>query len=352
MGRLEKARRFLAKAGAGCAVLKDESSIRYLCGFSGDSSLLFFDERRAVLITDGRYTQQAQKELRQAEVLEYKNSLWQAVAGLVQAAGDVVFDGDAFTYNEHCALAAALGPGRRLCSIDLEPIRQIKEPEEIVFLRQAAAIEDEALQKLLKELRPGLSERQVAAKLEYHLAELGSEKPSFDTIAVSGPRSALPHGRPTERVLEAGEFLTLDFGAVRGGYHGDITRTFVIGKASPWQKEVYASVLAAQKKGIEAARAGRCGKEVDGEVRGLLTAAGYGAYFNHGTGHGAGLKIHELPHINSRGDTPLAAGMVFSVEPGLYFPGRGGLRIEDSVLLTERGAEPLTKFTKELIEVT
>ncbi len=352
MSRLERALGVLEKAGASCAILQDESSIRYLCGFSGDSSLLYLDRERLVLLTDGRYTEQAKEEMKEGQVELHQGRIFLAAAALAGQQARVAFDGAAFSYCDYLELREALGPKAELLSVDLAGIRQVKEEAELALLQQAAEIEDAALEKLLGELRPGLRESQVAAKLEYYLASLGSEKPAFDTIVASGPRSALPHGRATDRVLEAGDLVTLDFGAVCGGYHGDVTRTLVLGRASPWQRSIYNLVLSAQLRGLAAAQAGCSGRQLDFQVRGVLAAVGYGAHYCHGTGHGVGLEIHELPAINGRGREPLAEGMTFTIEPGLYFPGQGGVRIEDSVVLTAAGARPLNKFTKELLELS
>lgn len=183
------------------------------------------------------------------------------------------------------------------------------------------------------------------------MRSLGSEGVSFDTIVASGHRSALPHGAPTDKKIEVGDFVTFDFGALYNGYHSDTTRTVVMGMANSWHREIYTVVQEAQYRGIKAARPGITGKELDGMIREYIESRGYGKYFTHGLGHGVGLEIHELPNINSRGDIVLQEGMVFTVEPGVYIQGKGGVRIEDTVVLTKDGARSLTGLKKTLTEI-
>ena len=183
------------------------------------------------------------------------------------------------------------------------------------------------------------------------MRSLGSEGVSFDTIVASGYRSALPHGAPTDKTLEVGDFVTFDYGAICDGYHSDTTRTVVLGMANSWHREIYTIVEEAHYRGIKNAKPGMTGKELDGLIRDYITSRGYGKYFNHGLGHGVGLEIHELPNINSRGDVILEPGMVFSIEPGIYIPGKGGVRIEDTVVLTADGARSLTGLKDSLLEI-
>ncbi len=356
MTRINKVLELMARLSADCVIIKDVTTIRYLTGFTGDSSLFYLDRNQGVLITDGRYTQQAKSEMKLFKVLEYApvdgSSIWRAAAGLAMSSGaqSVGFDGSWYSYNEYIALSTLL-PGMRLVSLELGDIRMIKDRRELELLLKAANIADEAFIELLRDIRPGCTERNLAARLEYYMRAHGSERTSFDTIVASGERSALPHGMASDRVLELGDFVTFDFGAVYKGYHSDMTRTVVIGMAGAWHKEIYTIVEEAQRKGLKAAQAGMTGRELDAIVRKVITDCGYGEYYVHGTGHGVGLEIHEMPNINKRGETELRTGMIFTIEPGIYIPGKGGVRIEDTVVLTDEGARALNGVKKQLIEI-
>ena len=357
MTRLNKVLNVMARSGVEAVLLKDENTIRYVTGFSGDSSLLYLDNKHAVLITDGRYTEQARLEMSNMfKVLEYKavdsKSIWRAAVELAKESrvNTLGFDGAWYSYAEFSVLAE-VAEGMKLESLDFSDIRMVKDKQELELLKHAAWIADRAFTKLLLDIKPGCTERELAARLEYYMRELGSEKVSFDTIVASGERGALPHGVATEKRIEGGELITFDFGAVYKGYHSDITRTVMMGMATGWQKEVYAVVEAAQRRGIKEAQIGMTGKEVDAIVRQFIADSGYGDYFVHGLGHGVGMEIHEMPSINKRGETVLEDGMVFTIEPGIYIPGKGGVRIEDTVVLTEGGAVPLNTVRKQLIEI-
>lgn len=338
-------------------LLKDENTIRYISGFTGDSSLLYIDRTNAVLITDGRYTEQARLEMSNLfRVLEYKpadsHSIWRAAVEIAQASRvkALGFDGSWYSYSDYSALKS-LTEGVELVSVDFSGIRMVKDEEELKLLETAAKISDEAFMKLLGDIKPGLTEMELAARLEYYMRELGSEKVSFDTIVASGERGALPHGMASMKKVEMGELITFDFGAVYKGYHADITRTVMLGMANSWQREIYTLVEEAQLRGLRSAKIGMTGQELDAIVRQVIVDCGYGENFIHGLGHGVGLEIHELPNINKRGNIILEKNMVFSIEPGIYIPGKGGVRIEDSVVLTEEGARPLNTVKKQLIEI-
>lgn len=357
MTRLNKVLAVMAREGVEGVLLKDESTIRYVSGFSGDSSLLYVDKTQAVLITDGRYTEQARLEMPSMfKVLTYQakdsQSIWQAAmdlakAGKVQRLG---FDGSWYSFADYSVLKS-VAEAMDLVSINLSGIRMVKDKAELELLQTAAKISDEAFMRLLGDIKPGVSERELAARLEYYMRELGSEKVSFDTIVASGARSALPHGMASEKLVEMGELITFDFGAVYKGYHADITRTVMLGMANSWQREIYTLVEEAQLRGLREAKIGMTGQELDEIVRKVIVDCGYGDNFIHGLGHGVGLEIHEIPNINKRGSTVLEDGMVFTIEPGIYIPGKGGVRIEDSVVLTAEGAKPFNTVKKQLIEI-
>ena len=351
MERIGRIFKFMKEHDLPCIAIKDICTIRYLTGFTGDSSILYADDRIAVLITDGRYTDQARAELKYCRVQEYKGNIWESVAQLAGAHQKMGFDGDAYTYEDARALQKALPDTTKMVSVSLRALRLIKDERELENLWQAAKIAEGAFERLLKEIKAGMTEKELAARLEYYMRSLGSEGVSFDTIVASGHRSALPHGAPTDKVIEVGDFVTFDFGALYNGYHSDTTRTVVMGMANSWHRELYTVVQEAQYRGMKAARPGITGQELDKEIRDYIESRGYGKYFTHGLGHGVGLEIHELPNINSKGDIVLQEGMVFSIEPGVYIQGRGGVRIEDTVVLTKEGAHSLTTLKKTLTEI-
>ena len=355
MERIGRIFKFMKQHELDCIAIKDVCTIRYLTGFTGDSSMLYADDRIAVLITDGRYTDQARSQVRYCRVLEYRanhnNSIWEAVAELAGTHRKVGFDGDAYSYEDAKILKSLLPENTEMVSVNLRGMRLVKDERELESLWQALKIADGAFERLLKEIKPGMTEKELAARLEYYMRSLGSEGVSFDTIVASGHRSALPHGAPTEKKIEVGDFVTFDFGALYNGYHSDTTRTVVMGMANSWHREIYTVVQEAQYRGIKAARPGITGRELDGMIREYIESRGYGKYFTHGLGHGVGLEIHELPNINSRGDMALKEGMVFTVEPGVYIQGKGGVRIEDTVVLTKDGARSLTGLKKTLTEI-
>jgi Xaa-Pro aminopeptidase len=235
----------------------------------------------------------------------------------------------------------------------VESLREIKDAGEIALLKLACEAADAALTDLVNNggLRPGRTERAVGRELEALMLDHGADGPSFETIVAAGANSAIPHHRPTDAVLATGDFVKIDFGALVGGYHSDMTRTFVLGSAAQWQLEIYALVEAAQRAGRDALEVGATLSDVDKASRDVIVAAGYGEYFSHGLGHGVGLQIHEAPGINSKASGVLEASSVVTIEPGVYLPDRGGVRIEDTLVVGQRSAQLLTKFPKELTVV-
>lgn len=349
MKALERLRAFLEQEKVDGIFIKGDSSIRYFTGFTGGESLLYVDARRAVIITDSRYTLQVRQQAPECELVEHLHGFWPEAAKLPQS-DNLALDGDYFSYTEQCALAAVL-PHAAWKNVNLVGLRAVKTPEEMQLIRRAVAISDEAFLQLLPHIRAGRKESELAAELEYNMRKLGSTKHSFETICASGKRSALPHGVASDKVVEEGDFITFDFGATYGGYCSDITRTVVVGKAAPWQKEIYDIVLQANLLGEKTLKAGLTGIQVDGAVRDFIGSKGYGPNFGHGLGHGVGLDIHEKPVLNRANGQPLPAGAVVTIEPGIYLPDKGGVRIEDTVLVTETGCERLTSVPKELKEL-
>jgi Xaa-Pro dipeptidase len=330
-------------------------NVRYLSGYSGSNGALLVHSGGEVLATDVRYETQAGQECPDIELVVQRS----VAAALVQEAGRrglrrVGFEAAAVTVAQHGDLqGVAREAGVELVPlVDLvEPLRVVKDEAEVEALRRACAISQEALAALLPELAPGLTEVQVAARLEYLMREGGAEAPAFETIVAAGENSAIPHHSPTGRELAVGDLLKIDFGARWGGYHADMTRTFVLGPAAEWQREVHALVEAAQAAGRAALAPGASLLEVDDSARSLISAAGHGDHFGHGLGHGVGLEIHEAPMIGYASTGILRDGTPVTVEPGVYLPGRGGVRIEDTLVVRPGGAESLTTAARELVEL-
>ncbi|HLS88067.1 MAG TPA: Xaa-Pro peptidase family protein [Sphingobacteriaceae bacterium] len=351
--RLARLRERLGQEGLDALWVTGATNRRYLSGFTGSAGSLLITGDAALLITDGRYITQATAEAPAFTVVRHGTKMLDTLAQQVAELGvkGLGFEAEhqtvAFFHQAKAALdGVELVPTQGL----VEGLRMVKDPEELALIRQAAQMADAAFNALLPDIRPGVSERDLALALEFDLKSRGAQDLSFPIIVVSGPRSALPHGRPTERVLQAGDLVTFDWGCVWGGYCSDVTRTVVIGEPTPRQREVYDTVLAAQLAGLAALRPGVTGREVDAAAREVIAAAGYGENFSHGLGHGLGMDVHEGPRLAAGFDQELQPGMVVTVEPGIYIPGWGGVRIEDLVVITETGYEILsTGVTKELL---
>lgn len=328
-------------------------NVTYFSGFRGDSTALFIGKNFLKLITDGRYINQARQQTKNFALVEQTEGLYKKIVAEIKSSGckKIGVEGLVMTVAELSYLKKELA-GVEFKSVALDTLRQVKDAAEIAQIQVACEIADEAFKKVLAVLKPNVREIEVAAELEYFMRRLGSEKAAFDTIVASGWRGSLPHGVATEKKICAGELVTMDFGAVYNGYCSDITRTVCVGRASAEQKKIYNAVLDAQLYGLEIITAGKGGKEIDEAVRERLTAAGYEKFFVHGLGHGVGLEIHEEPRLSKRSKCEsLLPNMIVTDEPGLYIENFGGVRIEDTVLVTGGGAQPLTLAQKNLIEL-
>ncbi|MBF6087963.1 aminopeptidase P family protein [Nocardia cyriacigeorgica] len=343
-------------------LVTDLVNIRYLTGFTGSNAALLVSswdahgaEDRTVISTDGRYRTQVAEQVPDlhADIVRACARRVVELAGEWQL-GRVGYESHVVTVDEHRGFEE-LSTGLELVATPglVEQLRMVKDAYEVDRLRAACAVGDAALATLLDRgaLRPGRTERQVARDLEWAMFEHGGEAVAFETIVAAGANSAVPHHRPTDAVLATGDFVKLDFGAVVGGYHSDMTRTLVLGRPADWQREVYELVREAQRAGREALRPGVPVADVDGAARAVIDAAGHGALFVHGLGHGVGLRIHEAPGIAKAGTGTLLSGVAVTVEPGVYFPGRGGVRIEDTLVVREGGPELLTRTSKDLTVV-
>jgi Xaa-Pro aminopeptidase len=330
-------------------------NIRYLTGFSGSAGLLLVRPDAAALITDFRYAVQAPAEAGTAAVVEIdQKSVWDRLGRLLAADPPAALglESQALTVRDAERLGA-LTRARLVPTTDLvERLRAVKSPEEVAAIRAAADLAQAALAETLPTVRAGLSELEIAAALEGALRRRGSEWHPFPTIVASGPRAALPHARTSPRTVEAGEWVLLDFGAQVDGYCADLTRTVVVGaRADERQRTIYELVRTAQRRALDHLRAGLTGREGDALARDVIAARGFGDAFGHSLGHGLGLEVHEGPRLAPTADAVLPLHAVVTVEPGIYLPGWGGVRLEDDVLLGADGAELLSDGRTELVEL-
>jgi Xaa-Pro aminopeptidase len=358
--RMGALRRRLTRAGLPGLIVTHPPDIRYLSGFTGSSAALGISRRRAQLFTDGRYTAQAAEEVSAARVQIVTGPpavaavQWLAAQPGVEMAG---FDPAHTTVAELARWRSELPSHLRRSFLSItgsslvESLRMVKDEDELQLMREAALLGCRLFDHILKHLCPGVAELEIAAELEHQARRLGAEGMSFETIVASGKRSALPHGRATLTPLPRRGFLTLDFGIIHKGYCSDMTRTVFLGGPRPRERSAYQAVLKAQQAAVSAVTAGATCMEVDEAARGILRKEGLGEAFSHSTGHGVGLEIHEPPRVGAGQKTRLEAGMVITIEPGIYFPGEFGIRIEDMVAVTRAGHEVLTPAPKALIEL-
>jgi Xaa-Pro aminopeptidase len=357
-GRRDRLRQTAAANGLDAVLVTNLLNVRYLTGFTGSNGVLLVRTDGADLLgTDGRYTTQAGAQVPDVELLIDRATLPAlARAALTAGATRLGYESHVVTVDELRGLEGLVGEvghAVELVSVrrTVETLRAIKDAGEVESLRRACAVADRALAELAAEgaLRPGRTELQVGRELDARMLALGAEAPSFETIVAAGANSAIPHHRPDSTVLRDGDFLKLDFGATVDGYHSDMTRTLVLGHAADWQREVYELVAASQAAGRAALGVGADVTAVDAAARDVIVAAGHGEHFTHGLGHGVGLEIHEAPGISALGAGSLARGMAVTVEPGVYLPGHGGVRIEDTLIVTDDEPELLTLTSKELL---
>ncbi len=351
--RIERLRAGLKQLSLDGIIVSHLPHIQYLTGFAGSAGVLFVGRKRSVMLSDFRYREQMAEQLLPGIEAAVVTS---ATAHMVDE--KLVEPGMSIGFQETYVTVAALDDmKKKLKRVKLEKTGALvselvmtKTPEEIAAIRKAAAIAGKVYKEILEIAKPGMRESELAAEISYRGRLHGAEGDAFDIIVASGPRGALPHGRASAKKLKKGELVTLDFGFSYGGLNSDMTRTFAIGTPSEEARKIYEIVLRAQVKGVRAARAGMSGKDLDDVCRDEITAAGYGAEFGHSTGHGLGIEVHEGPGVSWRGAGQiLRENMVVTIEPGIYLPGRCGVRIEDDVAITADGCTVLTKAPKELI---
>lgn len=341
----------LASGLADCYMITSPENQYYYSGFTGGEATLVMTKNERLLFTDSRYTVQAKGEAPDFLVIDIASLkaidyVMDKKPARIAYEADFVTAACYFVWQEKLPESTWIAADEAILSQ-----RAIKDEDELNKTKQAAELADRAFAAILPMLKPGVREMDVAMALEWEMRKNGAQRASFDIICASGVRSAMPHGVASQKIMEPGDFVTLDFGCFVDGYASDMTRTVVLGKATLRQKEIYQTVLSAQKAGVAAVRSGLLGKEVDAVARDIITEAGLGEYFGHALGHGTGLMIHEAPTLSPRSEKKLEPGMLVTVEPGIYIEGFGGVRIEDLVCVTENGCLNLTTSDKELLEL-
>jgi len=356
MSNLERLKTRIAAEGLDAVLLLNPDNRFFATGFHSSAGAVIATAKDAWFLTDSRYIEAATEFAGDRyHVLLHTgaNPMNDQIKAILAEQGVSRLGGEStrLCYEEYVAYEELLGIQMIGCQDMLDELRAQKNEEELALMQKAQDITDEAFAHILTVIRPGMTEKQVAAELVYAMMLRGAEKVSFDPIVVAGHRSSMPHGVPTDNVIKEGDFITMDFGCMYGGYCSDMTRTIAVGYATEEMRKVYDIVLQAQLAGLAASKAGVIGCDVDRAARDVIEAAGYGEYFGHGYGHSLGLEIHEAPYASPTGKKPMPLNCVCSAEPGIYLPGKFGVRIEDTAIFREDGVEILTKSPKELIIV-
>ncbi len=353
VNRVEEVKSFIKKNNLHGFLVFDLSNVRYLSGYTGSNGLCFVTIDKQYFFTDFRYKSQSKMEVKNFEIhVAESGSLMQKLKDInvLLDNQNIGFEGNNIVFDQYKNLEKYF-PNTKFVNnpMLLENIASVKDESELDSLRMAAEITDKVFDKIIKEIKIGVTEKEIASKISYYSKTMGDNEDSFAPIVASGINGAKPHHTPSNKKIANNEFITMDFGAVYNGYHGDMTRTVFIGQPNEKQKKIYDIVLKSQMKGIENVKPGITGKELDSISRKYITDKGYGDYFGHGLGHGIGLVVHAEPRISQKNEKPLVKNNVITIEPGIYIPQWGGLRIEDDVIVTKDGHEVITKSPKELI---
>ena len=353
MSNIQRIQNAMTREGLRALLLTDELDCRYASGFHASNCEVLILQNEAFYITDSRYTEAAEAKVKGAKVLQssHESPVRSIVSAILKGRGisQLGVQEHSLSYAQYVSLEQDMDVSFKAAQGITQTLRQVKSDYERECIIAAQGIAETALDYVLGWIKEGVTEREVAAELEYRMARAGGEGLAFETICISGENTSQPHGVPTNRRLRAGDLITMDFGCKINGYCSDMTRTVALGKITDRQRQVYETVLAAQNAAIGVAKAGISGSEVDKAAREIIANAGYGEFFGHSTGHSVGLFIHEGPNASPSETRLLPAGAVITCEPGIYLPGRFGVRIEDMLFLTESGNENLTKAAKNLI---
>lgn len=353
MNNVKRIQQELRRRGLDGMLVTVEKNQRYASGFPITDGAVVVGLEKSWLITDSRYIEAAEAavdgSLTEVVLYDREHPLTGIIRSVCAGMARLAAEDNKLSHVGYLGYEKALGRELLPAGDLFETLRASKTEEEIACMIEAQRISEKALETVLHIIKPGMTERQVAAELVYNMLKNGSEGNSFDPIVITGSKTSLPHGVPGDKVIQSGDFVTMDFGSIKHGYCSDMTRTVAVGSASEEMRNVYDTVLRAQLAGIAAAKVGVPGKEIDAAARKVISDAGYGKYFGHGFGHSLGLDIHEWPNANPSGEAPMPAGAVCSAEPGIYIPGRFGVRIEDVMVIREGGAEIITKAPKELV---
>lgn len=353
---MNKLQQLLAEKGKTyCALIISPENRKYFTGFESSDGYLLISHDRAVFITDGRYIEAAENSIKSAEVQLLEQKPFAQISRILNEMGcqQLLIEATRTTVSIYNSLKGVLK--KTTISTDntldtiINTIRSVKSKTEVEQIVKAQRIAEDAFEHILKFIKSGVTEKEIALELDFYMLRNGGEGLSFETIAVSGKNSSMPHGVPSNKKIENGDFVTLDFGTIIGGYHSDMTRTIAVGFATDEMVNVYNTVLNAQCNCIKNIKAGVSCKDGDAFARNIIKASGYGQYFTHSTGHGVGVEIHEFPNLSPASTSILEVGNIVTVEPGIYIPGKFGVRIEDMVLIEESGCQNLTKAPKDLI---
>lgn len=351
MSRVAKIQDKLASAQIDALLITSSYNLRYASGFTGTTGLAVITKDKAFFVTDFRYTEQASEQAKGFEVIQNTGPIYDEVFEIVKNEGvkTIGFEKDHVTFLVYETLKSTLNCELKPISGLVEGLREVKDDQEVELIEKAIKITEEAFEHILNYIKPGQTEIEVANELDFFMRQKGASGVSFDTIVASGVRSAMPHGVASEKIIEQGDMITIDFGCYYKGYVSDMTRTFSIGDPGAELKKIHQIVLDANLKVTEAAKAGVTGAELDAIARDYIVEKGYGEAFGHSTGHGIGLEVHEGPGINYRNEKALVEGNVITNEPGIYLPGIGGVRIEDDLFITKDGNKNLMSCSKKLI---
>lgn len=353
MSKLTKLRQALEAKKLDGILISSGINRRYMTGFTGTAGVALISLTDARFITDFRYTNQANEQIADFTVVEHKQVLNEEIKQQLKNMGikKLGFEQDHVTYSEYTTFNDTFEVELIPVNNMVESLRLFKTNDELGIMKKAAKIADDAFDHIQSYIKPGVREIDISNELEFFMRKQGATSSSFDIIVASGYRSALPHGVASNKKIQSGELVTMDYGALYQGYCSDITRTVAVGEINDQLHSIYHIVLEAQLRGVTAIKPGVTGKEADAATRDYIKENGYGEFFGHSTGHGLGMEVHEAPSLSFKSEKPLEKGMVVTVEPGIYIPEVGGCRIEDDVVLTETGNERLTLAPKELIQL-